>query len=105
MTKYKSLSRIESARLRDWDYSTPWWYYVTINTRDHVQYFGCITRGKMEMNELGKIVEAEWIKTKTLRSNIDLDYSVIMPNHIHGIIILTAVETRRGDSLHYDGIS
>ncbi|MBS3945462.1 MAG: hypothetical protein KGZ42_08185 [Melioribacter sp.] len=91
--------------MKNWDYSTPWWYYVTINTRNHINYFGQIRNGKMKSNELGKIAEQEWIKTKTLRDNIDLDYYVIMPNHIHGIIILKAVETRCGESLHYDNIS
>lgn len=102
MTKYKNLFRVESARLKNWDYSIPWWYYVTINTKNHINYFGQIRNGKMESNELGKIAEQEWLKTKTLRDNIDLDYYVIMPNHIHGIIILKAVETRCSESLHYD---
>jgi REP element-mobilizing transposase RayT len=54
----------------------------------------------MEMSEIGKIAEEEWSKTKTLRSNIDLDYYVIMPNHLRGIVVLNAVETRRGEPLH-----
>lgn len=99
MTKYKNEYRVESARLKEWDYSSPWWYYVTINTKDHREWFGRIENGRMELNELGIIVEQEWLKTKTLRANIDLDYFVVMPNHLHGIIILDAVETRRGESL------
>ena len=81
--------RIESTRLKEWNYSTPWWYYVTINTKDHISCLGDVVKGKMILGELGKIAEDEWLKTKELRANVDLDYFVIMPNHVHGIIILT----------------
>lgn len=81
--------RIDTARLKSWDYSTPWWYYVTINTKNHVCYFGDVVDGKMKLNDLGKIASDEWLKTKELRSNVDLDYFVVMPNHVHGIVILT----------------
>lgn len=97
MRRFKNKFRIESARLKDWDYSSPWWYYVTINSKDHVEYFGKIETGKMVLNELGIIVEEEWLKTKQLRENVDLDYFVVMPNHIHGIVIINGpeVETHR----------
>lgn len=99
MELYQNKYRIKSARLKDWDYSNPWWYYVTINTKNHIEFFGKITDGKMVLNELGQIAEQEWYRTKTIRNNVDLDYFVIMPNHIHGIIILNDVETRRSESL------
>ena len=97
MSKFKNTFRIESARLKEWDYSNPWWYYVTINTKDHICYFGKVVSNKVELNELGKLVRDEWLKTKDVRKNIDLDYYVIMPNHIHGIIIINGseVETHR----------
>jgi len=48
------------------------------------------------LNNLGRIAEEEWLRTKEIRSNIDLDYYVVMPNHFHGIIILKDyVETCR----------
>ncbi|MBI1937507.1 MAG: transposase [Ignavibacteriales bacterium] len=100
MTKYQNTFRIESARLQEWDYLNPWWYYITINTKNHVEYFGDVANGKMILNELGHIVDEEWIKTKSLRPYVDLDYYVIMPNHFHGILIIDQnVETRRGESL------
>ena len=88
MTKFKDTFRIESVRFLEWDYASPWWYYVTTNTKDHVEYFGIIENEKMVLNELGKIVEEEWLKTKELRANVQLDYFVVMPNHIHGIVII-----------------
>ena len=92
MTKFKNTYRIESTRLKDWDYSIPWWYYVTINTKNHVDSFGRIENGKMVLNEFGKIAEEEWFATKKLRKNVELDYYIIMPNHIHGIIIINGSE-------------
>jgi len=106
MTKlYKNKFLVESNRLTEWDYSTPWWYYVTICTKNFRNWFGEIKNGKMILNYLGKIVEEEWLRTKEIRSNVDLDYYVIMPNHFHGIPIIegseiaTSVETHRDASL------
>ncbi len=97
MTKFREKFRIESTRLKEWDYSNPWWYYVTINTKDHVEYFGEIDKGVVILNDVGKIVEDEWLKTKEIRTNVDLDYFVVMPNHLHGIVIINGaeVETHR----------
>jgi len=97
MTKFKNIFRIESARLKEWDYSNPWWYYITINTKNYVRWFGNIVGEEMHLNELGKIVNNRWLRTKLIRSNVDLDYYVIMPNHIHGIVIINGseVETHR----------
>jgi len=98
MSKFKNTFRIESARLKEWNYSNPWWYYITINTKNHLHHFGEVENSNMVLNELGMVVEAEWLKTKSLRTNVELDYFVIMPNHLHGIIILNPVETRRSVS-------
>lgn len=97
MKLYKNKFRIDSPRLKAWDYSTPWWYYVTICKKDMKCWFGIIKNGKMKLNDLGKVIEEEWIKTKVIRSNVDLDKFVIMPNHFHGIPIVKDVETSRRD--------
>ncbi len=78
----------KSIRLKEYDYTSPNWYYVTICTNDRVCCFGGVKNGKMILNGYGKIVEEEWLKTKEIRKNIDLDYYVVMPNHFHGIIII-----------------
>jgi len=92
---YKNKYRIKSARLKSWDYTTPWWYYVTICTKNKKCWFGNVKNGKMHLNDLGKIVNEEWLNTKKIRANVDLDFFVIMPNHLHGIIIINSVETTR----------
>jgi REP element-mobilizing transposase RayT len=50
--------------------------------------FGKITDGKMILNDTGKLVYSEWIKTGAMRTTVSLDAFVIMPNHIHGIIVI-----------------
>ena len=85
--------KTKSMRLKYWDYTTPWWYFVTISTQNHKEYFGEIINGKMQLNQIGKIAEYEWIKTAGLRENIELDEFIIMPNHIHGIVIINESKT------------
>jgi REP element-mobilizing transposase RayT len=81
-------SNRKTIRLQEYDYSFPGWYYVTICTHEKNNLFGKIKNGNVTLNEIGKIVEEEWTKTKEIRKNVDLDYYIIMPNHLHGIIIL-----------------
>ncbi|UCF60839.1 MAG: hypothetical protein JSV37_13940 [Anaerolineaceae bacterium] len=92
--KFKS----ESRRLRHWDYSTPGGYFVTICTHLMKPFFGMNENGEMHLSSIGEIVAQEWVKTAFLRESVELDEYVIMPNHLHGIIILKqVVETpRRG---------
>ena len=94
---FKSKYRTESNRLQDWDYSTPWWYFVTIWTKNFKCWFCKIKNSIMILNKIGKIVEEEWIKTEEIRINVDIDYYTIMPNHFHGILIIKDVETSRRD--------
>ncbi|MBZ0201139.1 MAG: hypothetical protein K8H86_14800 [Ignavibacteriaceae bacterium] len=92
MTKFKNKYRVESARLKGWDYSTPWLYFITINTKDHICWFGDIVDGKMILNDIGKIVNEEWVKTAEIRTNIKIDSHIIMPSHLHGIIKIKGPE-------------
>ncbi|MGA3286894.1 MAG: hypothetical protein ABSD46_05690 [Bacteroidota bacterium] len=77
-----------SVRLKEYDYSQPGEYFVTICTRDHECTLGEIINGEMRLNAIGKIVEEEWLRTAIIRPDIQLDLYVVMPNHIHGIIVL-----------------
>jgi REP element-mobilizing transposase RayT len=82
--------RIPSSRLEYWDYGWRAAYFVTTCTAAREHYFGTITNGVMILSEIGKIVQEEWIKTPKIRPdmNIRLDEFIVMPNHIHGIIII-----------------
>ncbi len=50
--------------------------------------FGEVKDGEVRLNTLGEIVAAEWERTAIIRSNVAIDAYVVMPNHLHGIIIL-----------------
>jgi len=50
---------------------------------------GDVVNGEMRLNELGQVVKSEWLKTAEIRDNVKLDAFVIMPNHIHGIVVIT----------------
>jgi REP element-mobilizing transposase RayT len=87
-----------SIRLSEYDYSFPNWYYITICTNERRNLFGSVKNGKMILNKFGNVVEGEWIRTKEARKYVDLDYYVIMPNHLHGIIIIEqSIENGRGE--------
>ncbi|HGY11191.1 MAG TPA: transposase [Desulfobacterales bacterium] len=77
-----------SIRLQGYDYSQAGLYFITICTKDGEHLFGEITDGKMVLNAFGKIADNEWLKTGEIRDNVELSEYVIMPNHIHGIIVL-----------------
>lgn len=84
---YQNKYRIESARLKGWDYSNNAWYYITICTKNKSCFFGRIAKERMSLSAVGKIVKEEWLSTVTTRQNVELDEWIIMPNHFHGIII------------------
>ncbi len=89
-----------STRLKSWDYSWSWWYYVTICAYERQCLFGEIVIDEMRLNSVGRIVEEEWLRTPEIRKSVELDLYVVMPNHIHGIIIVNDdVGTHRSASL------
>jgi len=77
-----------SIRLKAYDYSQAGAYFVTICTKDRECLFGDIVDEKMCINEIGEIVQAEWLRTAKIRPNVSLDEFIIMPNHLHGIIMI-----------------
>ena len=80
-------------RLKEFDYSQIGYYYITICTLDRSKLFGRIIDNKMILNEYGIIAHTEWKRTADIRINVELDEFIIMPDHIHGIII---INNRRG---------
>jgi REP element-mobilizing transposase RayT len=78
-----------SIRLQGYDYSQNGAYFVTLCTQNRECLFGEIVNGEMILNEYGKIVEQCWNDLPNHYDNIELDSYVIMPNHFHGIIIIT----------------
>ena len=75
-------------RLKNFDYSSSGYYFVTICTKNKNNYFGEIKNNKMILNEYGNITKQCWENITKHFSNVELDEFQIMPNHIHGIIII-----------------
>jgi len=75
-------------RLAGYDYSTPGYYFVTICTKGMMEYFGDVQNGEMELNGAGLNVQKCWLDLPNHYKNCKLHAFVIMPNHIHGIVIV-----------------
>ncbi|HET54224.1 MAG TPA: hypothetical protein ENN33_03295 [Ignavibacteria bacterium] len=78
-------------RLPEYDYSNPAWYYVTICTHKHIHHFGEVKNGEMILNEFGKMTNKFLEEIPSHYSTVELDEYIVMPNHIHAIIIINDV--------------
>ena len=95
MDKFQNTYRIQSTRLQKWDYGWPAAYYITICTNHRICYFGHIRSGIMHLSEPGLIARDFWLEIPKHFPFVELSDFIIMPNHIHGIIILTNEKTGR----------
>jgi REP element-mobilizing transposase RayT len=86
-----------SIRLPDYAYDDGV-YFVTICAHERESIFGIIVGDEMRLNPYGEIVRDEWLQTANLRSNVELDAFVVMPNHMHGIIGIHANAGTHGNA-------
>jgi len=86
--KFQNKYRIASARLQTWDYGWNAAYFVTICTQDREYFFGNITDGKMHLSETGNIAQKFWMEIPNHFPFTRLGEFIIMPDHMHGIIII-----------------
>jgi REP element-mobilizing transposase RayT len=84
----RRLSRRRSIRLKGYDYATPGAYFVTICTYRRELLLGHVEDGVVRLNGSGCLVQAAWEDLPNHYSNILLDAFVVMPNHIHGVLVL-----------------
>ena len=89
-----------SIRLRGYDYSRAGAYFVTICVQNRACEFGEIVDGEMVLGDSGGMVETVWNELPDRFLNIDLDAFVIMPNHIHGIIVFVGAPLVGAHSKH-----
>ena len=80
-----------SIRLRGYDYAQPGAYFITICAQGQESLFGKVVDGEMILSDWGRLVVACWEEIPTHFPNVDRDAFVLMPNHMHGIIIITEV--------------
>ncbi len=88
MDKFRNNYRIPSARAQWWDYGRDAAYFITICTKDRKFYFGDVLRGLMELSESGMIANRYWLEIPEHFPFVRLGAFIVMPNHIHGILII-----------------
>lgn len=88
MTLFREKYRIESARKPYWDYTLPGWYFVTICTDEKKPYFGRIMNAVMDFSKTGEYADACWREIPEHHQHIEIDEFVVMPNHVHGIVVI-----------------
>jgi putative transposase len=89
LSKTNSPCRASSARLINYNYSQNGYYFVTLCTQDKKYYFGDIINDQMQLSEIGMIAKQQWLSIpEHYKENVTLDIFAIMPNHLHGIIII-----------------
>ncbi|GAX39125.1 hypothetical protein NIES4075_00760 [Tolypothrix sp. NIES-4075] len=86
--KYKGKYRVDSTRLPAWNYASNGGYFVTICTEGRKCFFGEVVGGEMQLSQIGEIAQDLWYEIPKHFSNCDIDVFCIMPNHIHGILII-----------------
>ena len=85
---YRDKYRIKSTRLKDFDYASNGAYFVTMCTKNRECHFGHVINGEIKLSDMGKIVEQCWDTITNHFTNVVLDEFIVMPNHVHGVIII-----------------
>ena len=88
MEKFKNKYRIPSARAQWWDYGNNAAYFITICTKNRCHFFGKITDGRLLASPAGDIAANIWYEIPSVFPYAQLGAFVVMPNHIHGIVII-----------------
>lgn len=87
-TKFQNKYRIPSNRMPKWNYGGDGYYFITIVTKNRICCLGTIENGTMTLSDYGYIVETELHRSYNVRTELILDEWIIMPNHIHAIVII-----------------
>ena len=86
-TKFRNKYKIESRRLKSWNYGWNASYFITINLRDRNDWvFGRIENQRMILSKIGQIANDNWKNIPQHFPLVKLDVFQIMPDHVHGII-------------------
>jgi putative transposase len=85
------IHRRRSIRLKHYDYSQEGAYFITVCTKDKEWLFGDVINGEMQLNDMGNVTLQCWKEIPKHFPNAVLDEFIVMPNHIHGIVIFNAV--------------
>ena len=105
MESYRTKYRINSTRLADWDYGANGFYFVTICTKNKQSYFGTINDAQsssletqnfasLQATDIGIIANQYWLDIPSHFPFVELDEYIIMPDHVHGILLFNKGEQK-----------
>ena len=77
-----------SIRLKGFDYTRENAYFVTICTQNQACLFGEIVNGQIRLNDAGRVAQMMWKAIPAHFPHVEIDAWIVMPNHVHGIIII-----------------
>lgn len=101
---FKKKHHRKSIRLKGYDYSSNGGYFVTICVKNRECLFGEIINGEMNLSEIGQIAYNNWIEIQNNFNNVEIDEFVIMPNHLHGIILINSEDKINHESSSGNGL-
>lgn len=99
---FRNKYRIDTIRTKWWDYAGSGVYFITICTKNRAYHFGDIRDGIMRHSEIGAIAHRCWADIPLHFPFVRLGEFVIMPNHVHGILIVDKSNDGRGVDPHSD---
>jgi putative transposase len=88
MEKYQNKYRKPSVRAYWWDYGRNGLYFVTICTQNRFHFFGEIVEARFIATPIGEIAQTIWLEIPNQFNYVRLGEFIVMPNHIHGIIMI-----------------
>jgi putative transposase len=97
MSKDEHLPRRRSVRLPGFDYSQPAAYFLTICSREKRHVFGEIVGGEVRLSAAGRIVDECWREIRVHFPNVELPIHVVMPNHVHGVVLIRLGAVHKSD--------
>ena len=77
-----------SIRVKGYDYTQPGYYFITLVAKNRYCIFGSIAESDIKLNEIGELVVSCWLRIPDNFEHTTLDEFILMPNHLHGIIVI-----------------
>src|SRR5690606_8094440 len=105
MSKYQNKYRVESARAQWWDYGWNGAYFITICTQNREHFFGKIIDARLIVSQTGQLAEKFWHEIPNQFPYVKLGDFVVMPDHIHGILILDKPTGKNGNDHNDDHVA
>ncbi len=90
----------KTLRLKNYNYSSPGVYFVTVCVRNGEDFFGNIINGVMRMNKCGRVIHTAWQNIESWFENVKIDTHIVMPDHTHALIRLLPDQDKLNLSKH-----